>query len=449
MRAEKMLKVIASALLVSLAVSAAESDADRKVDFGGWGWLTFGRVTESYYEPVRHARYDHTAKWLTDVETGLWVKAMPRDWADIYLHWEFLYVRPIINETRKSAASLAKTFNLRVLEAYARARAIETDRIKLNARLGYFNVKYNPEVRNLGEYLLRSFTYPQYLVSGFEIADKVKNRGLQIRLQVLDGMWTNDVLVNSEIETYPINDLSFSYITSVKPVGAFLDIGAGISFSHLVSFDPELTTPGLDTAAFSTRLDRVYNTYYDPETGDSTLFTFRGEKVMGRLTIDPKEFIPLRILGENDLKLYTEAAIIGLKDYPEWYENIRERVPIMVGFNVPAFKLLDVLAVEVERFQSPYTNSTKDVWGFRSPIPYTGQSVPYRKEEDLYANGDIDDWRWSVYASRRIADFIRVSGQVARDHASRAWYTGGAGGYEDITQVPGDWYWMARVMFYF
>ncbi len=273
---------------------------------------------------------------------------------------------------------------------------------------------------------------------------------MQVRLELFDGMWTNDLLVNSEIETYPPNDLSFTYVAAVKPIGAFIDVGAGISLSHRVAMDPSLTTPGLDTAAFTTRADRSYNTYFDPASGDTTLFTFRGEKLMGRMSVDPKEFIPLRILGRNDLKLYAEAAIVGLKDYTEWYDDITERVAVMVGFNVPAFRLLDVLAVEVERFQSPYANSTKNVWAMRSPIPYTGQSAPLGREDDSYANAAVDDWRWSVYASRRIADFIRVSAQFARDHSSRAWWTeGGKGGYEDITQVPGDWYWMARVMFYF
>ncbi len=437
----------AVALLVAWGHCAAEQE--KKVDIGGWGWLTLGRVVESYYERVRHGSYDYGGKWLSDIETGLWMRACPREWADIFLHWEFLYVRPIPNEVVKNTQALAKSFTLRVLEAYARARPLDTDLLNLSVKLGYFNVKYNPESRNLGEYLIRSFTYPQYLTSGFETADKVKNRGLQIRLDLFDGAWSSDILVNSEIETYPLNDLSFAFITGCRLMGSFIDAGAGINFSHAVSMDPRQTTPGCDTTAFTTDIDRYYNTYRDPATGDTTLLTFRGTKAMGRLTVDPKEFLPLSIFGKNDLKLYTEAAIIGLKDYPLWYTDMKHRVPIMAGFNVPAFRLLDVLAVEVERFQSPYTNSTKNVWQYRSPVPYTGQSVPVGPGDDVYANAARDDWRWSVYASKTLAGFIRVSAQCAKDHSSRAWWTGGAGGYEDITQVPGDWYWMARVMFSF
>ncbi len=64
-----------------------------------------------------------------------------------------------------------------------------------------------------------------------------------------------------------------------------------------------------------------------------------------------------RLFGKNDLKLYAEGAILGCENYPGWYNNIYDRMPIMFGFNFPTFKLLDVLAIEAEYFPSPYKNS--------------------------------------------------------------------------------------------
>ena len=38
----------------------------------------------------------------------------------------------------------------------------------LSITLGYFPFKYNPDARNLGEYMFRSGTYPQYLITDFD-----------------------------------------------------------------------------------------------------------------------------------------------------------------------------------------------------------------------------------------------------------------------------------------
>jgi len=73
---------------------------------------------------------------------------------------------------------------------------------------------------------------------------------------------------------------------------------------------------------------------------------------MGRLTIDPKGFIPLSIFGKEDLKLYAEDRDPGSQGLPGQnlndslvaYDDITERMPIMFGLHVPTFKVLDVLA---------------------------------------------------------------------------------------------------------
>ena len=63
-----------------------------------------------------------------------------------------------------------------------------------------------------------------------------------------------------------------------------------------------------------------------------------------------------------------------------------------------------------------------------------------------------DDWKWSVYAARKIGDHVRISLQFASDHTPRNWYTPGPPSYVKYTEmVPRtkDWYFMSRVSLFF
>ena len=56
----------------------------------------------------------------------------------------------------------------------------------LCATIGLFPYKYDPQARNLGEYLFRSGTYPAYLINNFDSAlrapDRIENRQRPVRL---------------------------------------------------------------------------------------------------------------------------------------------------------------------------------------------------------------------------------------------------------------------------
>jgi hypothetical protein len=82
-------------------------------------------------------------------------------------------------------------------------------------------------------------------------------------------------------------------------------------------------------------------------------FNASGIKPIATMAFDPKPLLGLGgLLGPNDLVLYGEAALLGVKDYPVFYDNWKQRMPVMVGFNLPVFKQLDVLALEVEYYGS-------------------------------------------------------------------------------------------------
>ena len=133
------------------------------------------------------------------------------------------------------------------------------------------------------------------------------------------------------------------------------------------------------------------NAYVDPSLPDSTgYYTLAGTKLMARASFDFKPLFKSfadQFLGPNDLRIYSEAAILGLKNYPVYYDDLSKRIPIMVGFNVPTFKVFDVLALEVENYNWNYSN------GYQNPVWYgiavSGQALQAAYTEDDYNKDNL------------------------------------------------------------
>ncbi len=306
--------------------------------------------------------------------------------------------------------------------------------------VGYFPYKYNPEVYNLGEYLFRSGTYPGWLITNFGWP---KARLAGFRLSGTNHFsnpgitkWTNDILLTTEIETYPYFDLSLSYITSAKFIRNLFDIGAGISFCRFISNNPELTTPHktFNIADIKIRSTGNFDTLPGIDTlYDSTFYTFKGIKLMCRLTIDPKVLLPENmrsVFGEADGKIYCEFDILGIANQGgpidstrllyNYYSKLNERIPFTFGFHVPTFKIFDVIAIEFEYYASPYPNDYgpqlrfADIDGGGIPIPYTGEpDTDYDIATGIY---NKDNWKWSIYFEKSIRKHFIIVGQLARDH---------------------------------
>ncbi|MBD3392249.1 MAG: hypothetical protein GF418_09295 [Chitinivibrionales bacterium] len=278
-------------------------------------------------------------------------------------------------------------------------------------RLGYFNMRYAPEVMNLGEYLFRTGVYPGYVLSGGE---GIELLGAHVQTTIVPHL-TQDLLFTSEINIFPAYDYSLSYLARVDILN-IAEIGAGAMLYRVVSVREENTYNALS---------------YVGDGADTTRIPLSGNKLMGRLVIDPKPLFNPGRMGPEDLKLYCEAALLGTKDYPEMYEDIRERVPVMAGVHVPMFNLLDVLAVEVEWYGTPHGCNPEN----------SATAVPLVQEQFRY--GDRDDWKWAVTATREIVDGFEVTARAARDHLRME---DGNGWYQprELMKLPGDWYWSVR-----
>jgi hypothetical protein len=183
-----------------------------------------------------------------------------------------------------------------------------------------------------------------------------------------------------------VADYGVSVLGDYTLAGAFT-IGAGVFFSHLLSVNKDYTTPRNPLSLVP----------LDSTGGDTLYYTFRGTKLMARLAFDPKVFFASEFFGKSDLRLYSEATLIGVKNYPGWYNERWRRIPVMVGFNVPAFRFLDVLAVELEWYKSKLPNGYNNVYtGLNLPVPDDTSGYDYKQ----------DQLKWSIHAENNWGDYL-------------------------------------------
>jgi hypothetical protein len=299
----------------------------------------------------------------------------------------------------------------------------------LRIAAGYFPYKYNPESSNLGEYLLRSGAYPGYIITDFDFA-KARLMGFDVSCSAIENLST-DLLFTSEYREPPFFDYSLSGVVGYKLFGKILDIGAGINFNRLIAIVPSLTTNKANVV-----LDKQGAVVY--ENGDTLYYTKKGIKAMGRLTFDPKPFLPFAdMLAQNECKVYGEMAILGFKNYGQYYADISQRMPIMAGFNLPNFKMLDILSFEMEYYKQDtnYIANTPNASSLVIPDDY-----PPAAARSFY--------KWSFYGVKTITKGLAIKGLIGRDHFRG---TDPVGNYDvkEHMNGPGDWHYKLRIMYSF
>jgi hypothetical protein len=342
---------------------------------------------------------------------------------------------------------------------------------------GYFPYKYNPDAKNLGEYLIRSGAYPGFVSTGgwnLISGGGVMIQGLRLNMSLLNGRLKTDFLLPMEQDLPPVNgDFSPTVIASFAAAKG-IEVGAGAQCFHCVSVKPSWTSPKIkpstDATIYGPGNGYVYENpaYVDslPVTEivgnnpryliDTTKFyTFQGVKLMARASFDPKAYIAMPMLGAQDLKVFGEVALLGVKNYPFYYEKAVERMPVMFGINLPTqvgdTKILDVLSFQMEYYGSKFPNTTRTLDGQRISLP-----VPavYDANGDLKDDPNLydpsgksvtgDDWKWSVNATKEFVKGLRLITQVANDHMRlpNEW---GTNSLAPATTQPKDWYYLVRL----
>ncbi len=500
---------VVAAVIVQFSLASAEEEA-AKTDFMFWSRMTMGKVVASTLE--RGYDLPFQGEVLEKIDGGIKITRVLSPTLTGRFNFGVVVnaasVSPKLPTNEYSTKRVGPVLLDATLE-YRRGGLLARNDTLL-AELGYFPFKYNPQSTNLGEYLFRSGTYPGWLISGFEHSiDRPKLGGVHLAHVLGSSVrLRQDLIVNTELDVYPYHDINLTYIATPS-FGKLFNFSLGVEFARLIAVDPPKTTLGLDPF-YRNRYDAKIG-YIDTTTGDTIRYTFKGTKLMCRGTLDFKEFFggANGFFGKEDLKFYGEAAWLGVKNYAGWYEEPKERVPAMLGFNWPTHQLLsysivpgimayalepvrskkalrgeifgatgvftavgtwlmdrfwhwntklDVISIEVERYAFPYTNTQDYIWKGTSAIPYISDrpSTSYpeynRDWNDSLAQTD-DDIRWSVYVSKRIGNHVRLSAQTAYDHTPKTWYTPvpspQSAKYSDMVPRKGDWYFMMRMSLYF
>ncbi len=454
------LPFILAAGSAALQLASAE---DVKVQYKGAGWIQFGRVEHSSDTVSNGPEINFNKNWIQN--TGGQITAV----AKISENWEGgLGLGAIqVSNSRGSllgAHTWSNSWNPFVTEARVTYSQSLGEKNKLQVTLGSFPYDYNPDIRNFGLYLTRGEVYPGAVFSGFEtkhilpIATQV---GGLARIQV--GGFQNDLLVNSETETKPWFDLSLIDIVGYQ-VTPWLQMGGGVNFYRLVPQKPEVTSLGLDCknlpsyqdgytsqASIDDRCYILDTLSVDTVAGTAVVDTITGSlsgvKLMARFQLDLKLLfgssgLGSAVWGKSDLVFYGEASILGLKDYPKYYGSIRRRMPMMAGFNLPAFGFIDKFALEVEYYGSrnyaDYGNAEA-----------SGSWVP-RVPSNLGVNNARNDWKWSLYASRVFMGHLKMAAQVANDHLVLPSPPSNPDpSWAEVLTTPKDWYWMFKLAYFF
>jgi hypothetical protein len=330
--------------------------------------------------------------------------------------------------------------------------------LDISITTGFFRYKYNPDVRNLGEYLFRSYAYPAVIINYFDQTD-ARLAGLKISagMPLFDDFLKlhGDFMFTFETEMYPFFDATPSFLAK-GVIGNFLDVGFGVSFFHIIPMNDSLTRPQTDPKS-------MYR-----EGGYANFYTYAGTKLMARIAFDPKGIAHYigaddltSLFGKEDLKLYAEAAVLGFENYPAndtlgspatgnnniWgYDTLAHKIPVVMGFNIPGFKVLDLISLECEWYGCTYpmnlANAVRLGNQYAYPIP-----AEYNKPLSWYTS---DNWKWSVYLKKTLAnDHLSIILQFARDHMRFQHILDEPKVYEEALVRPSNWWWTTKVSWIF
>jgi len=493
-----MLKSLSAAALFAAAVTAPFAQATTDITKPTFTvFHEMGRVEKATFDNT----LDIENQWVH--RSGAWVNLRSERGDRLSLDLVFGGVYYTNTKEQSDASTKTRFFAASVprFDVTYKFGDVQDPFLKLNA--GIFNYKYNEYSRNLGEYAFRSGTYPGWISTGGITYVGVNSAQVTgFRLSQGMGAFSHELLATLETEVLPTYDLSLTYMAKYN-WNNVVKLGGGVQLARVLPAVPSRTNPSVLRDASSGDVNPIatnqyfkhngewyvnYAGYYDallasprttsadsarylraklvldsargissvngdtlgggpsnpPISVDYKEYKASGVKPIVTASFDPKPLLGgLPMLGAQDLVIYGEAALLGVKDYPIFYDDWTKRVPVMVGFNLPTFKMLDVLAIEAEYYGSEYPDN------FQGLISGAVQGTPWPTlpaGNTGYHPDDWkdDNWKWSVYAQRRLTDGVSLSAQVARDHA-RAWAYPTGKTYWGIMNDDKSWYWMLKL----
>ncbi len=352
----------------------------------------------------------------------------------------------------------------------------------LKVTFGQMPYKYNPGTKEFGEFLFRSTPYPNSVLnSPFDLvnASQTSILGGVLSKNLMEGKWKNDLMLTSANASFPLGDLSLAYVTSFR-INPIFELGAGVNLFRLIPVQPEISTyksgknayftydvngnkysanSGVYMSNNMTPLDSVIVQKADSvaasidngsavsamPTGvsDVSYYTLKGQMLMARFSVDFKPVLG----GKVDLKLYGEWAMLGVRNYPVFYEKPADRMPVMLGLDIPTWGLLDMLNVEAEYWKNPYFNSNymAAYHGLATPnlIANAYSNVGLKSINDVVKD---DDFKWSISAMKSFGKSFSIMAKAARDHMQVMQFHSNSfdKSYGDVMAGKKSWYYVLR-----
>ncbi|MEO6094332.1 MAG: hypothetical protein ABIW76_01175 [Fibrobacteria bacterium] len=491
---DKRLGLALGALLMSAVLAGA---MDTKVDYKPlkitgvqeFGQIQSGMLISTPYQPMSAEWLDHFGSFLTQE-----AKVNERLLIQIGLGGTFQNGKPE-RVDEKFGGSQYKMFFIGPTIAKATVLFGE-DRAKPAFSIGggIFPFKYNSQAVNLGEYLFRTGAYPTYIMNGglLMIGDNaayLQGYHAAARLGNLD----LDLLMTTETGMPPLYDWSLAALANYRIMDGAIEVGAGVNFKRILQVDPKRTvvdsaansyftrngrhyvgdpsyyqeqfnfydfkitnakSPTSDTIGFGAKRDAAkaaadsVASWIDPVTRTvpgASKFTPAGPIFMAKAGVDFKKLFGIETKSPKDMILYGEWALLGWENFPVYYEKRTDRMPIMFGFNLPTFGLLNLFALQGEHFSSPFQNNSYSLGGSNYATPWYPNGTTKEFSEKEYNDlSTKDDWAWSVLVQRSFYRSFTLSGQIARDHLRTVgtdWFYGSRlEPTEDLHKIS-DWYW--------
>jgi hypothetical protein len=334
-------------------------------------------------------------------------------------------------------------------------------------------------------------------------SNEYKSLGTKVSWTSLNGMLRHDFLMYSEFNDQPLFDFSPSYVATLKVMGAF-EFGAGVSLHRWLPIQPSWTTPDdpqhsntyvevknfpaypalnsslshqsgfsggtwkgmgsqITSYTYADGITHIATELHDASGGllyeivDSTgtpidtlkaskteKLTFKAIKLMGRASVDIASLLGMDGKSTGPFKAFVEVAVLGVQNQPYFYEKIQNRIPLMLGVDVPTFGILDLLCLQMEYFKNPYPDNSFQQFTNALPQPQLPGGNVAEYEDNLRAGVyDHDDLKWSLFVQKNLFTGLDLYAQVANDHL-RVQNNLGEPSSMPLTQGKSDWYYMLR-----
>lgn len=444
-----MIRVLVVGIMTAVSSMAQSSDEELVVTPHAYGSFEFGQIGHGYYRPgaqTINTEISHITQERCFTNFGF--SAKYGDHLDMELIGEGLLAFSYPQIGSEPTTMQPRTFYY-IKSSNAKIHYGDPTQLKATLQAGYFPYKYNRDVRNLGENLFRTIPYPLVVLSDFDYP-LATLLGLRFNITALDTMITNDLILHSETVTHPVQNWSLSDVVELNLMKV-LSVGGGISLYHYFSayqgenFESAVDSKFKDGLSAEKRLELSLDS-----------ISYSAIKLMTRVAIDPKPLLSTFLgidegmFGRNDLRLYGELDILGLKKYPGIYDDIKDRMLWSFGFNLPGLNYIDIANVEFEYCANGTAFSDSR---FYADIPSLRPDSLGADPNSLNSKPLIrSNWRWSTYVKKSFFnDHFSIIAQVARDHKKTNFYYFKQAymSFAEVLPTSKDWWWISKVEYKF